>query len=144
MLALVALGLVPQMSHLGCARFPDFLQNFTERQILWSLCLVVFLAFALKLPVQTSLSLSLFVFRWKMRQVQENEFIPGETFTAYYLYWWIEFFHFEAVKSVTGRSGHQYEFTLLTNSNKAISSRDSRLNKFAAYGTTDIINIWLI
>ena len=26
----------------GCAWFPEFLQNFSERQILWSLCLVVF------------------------------------------------------------------------------------------------------
>ena len=41
---------------LGCARFPEILQNFSERQILWSVCSVVFLAFALKLPIQTSLS----------------------------------------------------------------------------------------
>ena len=40
----------------GCARFPEFLQNFTEHQILWSLCLLVFLALTLKLPIQTSLS----------------------------------------------------------------------------------------
>ena len=39
------------------ARFPEFWQNFSERQILWSLCSVVFLALTLKLPIQTSLSL---------------------------------------------------------------------------------------
>ena len=43
---------------LRCARFPEILQNFSERQILWSLCSVVFLAFALKLPIQTSLSVA--------------------------------------------------------------------------------------
>ena len=41
---------------LGCARFPEILQNFSERQILWSLCSVVFHALTLKLPIQTSLS----------------------------------------------------------------------------------------
>ena len=40
----------------GCARFPEILQNFSERQILWSLCLVVFHPLTLKLPIQTSLS----------------------------------------------------------------------------------------
>ena len=40
----------------GCAHFPEFLQNFSERQILLSLCSVVFHAFTLKLPIQTSLS----------------------------------------------------------------------------------------
>ena len=38
--------------------FLNFLQNFSERQILWSLSSVVFHAFALKLPVQTSLSVA--------------------------------------------------------------------------------------
>ena len=33
-----------------------FLHTFSECQILWSLCSVVFLAFTLKLPIQTSLS----------------------------------------------------------------------------------------
>ena len=42
--------------YLGCACFPEFLQNFSERWILWSLCLVVFHALTLKLPIQTSLS----------------------------------------------------------------------------------------
>ena len=42
----------------GCARFPEFLQNFSERQILWSLCSVVFHALTLKLPIQTSLSVA--------------------------------------------------------------------------------------
>ena len=43
-------------SVLGCACFPEFVQNFSERQILWSLCSVVFLTFTLRLPIQTSLS----------------------------------------------------------------------------------------
>ena len=43
---------------LGCARFPEFVQNFSERQILWSLCSIVFLAFTLKLSIQTSLSVA--------------------------------------------------------------------------------------
>ena len=30
--------------------------NFSERKILWSLCLVDFYAFVLKLPIQTSIS----------------------------------------------------------------------------------------
>ena len=34
------------------------LQNFSERQILWSLCSVVFHALTLKLPIQTSLSVA--------------------------------------------------------------------------------------
>ena len=42
----------------GCACFPDFLQNFSDRQILWSLCLIVFLVFTLRLPIQTSLSVA--------------------------------------------------------------------------------------
>ena len=41
-----------------CARFVDILQNFSERQILWSLCSVVFLALTLRFPVQTSLSVA--------------------------------------------------------------------------------------
>ena len=41
----------------GCARFPDFSEHFSERQILWSLGSVVFHASILKLPIQTSLSL---------------------------------------------------------------------------------------
>ena len=42
-------------AYLGCACFPEFLQNFSERQ---SLCLVVFHAFTLGLPIQTSLSVA--------------------------------------------------------------------------------------
>ena len=41
-----------------CARFPEILQNFSERHILWSLCSVVFHALTLKLPIQTSLSVA--------------------------------------------------------------------------------------
>ena len=40
----------------GWARFAEILQSFSERQILWSLCLVVFHALTLKLPIQTSLT----------------------------------------------------------------------------------------
>ena len=42
----------------GCAHFHEILQNFSERQILWSLCSVVFHALTLKLPIQTSLSVA--------------------------------------------------------------------------------------
>ena len=38
-----------------CARFPEILLNISERQILWSLCSVVFHALTLKLPIQISL-----------------------------------------------------------------------------------------
>ena len=38
---------------LGCARFPEFTQNFSERQILWSLCSVDFHTLTLQLPIQT-------------------------------------------------------------------------------------------
>ena len=42
----------------GCACFPEFLQNFSECQIVWSLSSVVFHALTLKLPIQTSLSVA--------------------------------------------------------------------------------------
>ena len=42
----------------GCARFPEILQNFSEHQILWSLCSVVVHAFTLKLSIQTLLSVA--------------------------------------------------------------------------------------
>ena len=38
---------------LGCARFPEFTQNFSECQILWSLCSVDFHTLTLQLPIQT-------------------------------------------------------------------------------------------
>ena len=37
----------------GCARFHEFVQNFSERQILWSLCSVDFHTLTLQLPIQT-------------------------------------------------------------------------------------------
>ena len=37
----------------GCARFPQFLQSLSERQILWSLCSVDFHTLTLQLPIQT-------------------------------------------------------------------------------------------
>ena len=36
-----------------CARFPEILQTFSERQILWSLCLVDFHTLTLQLSIQT-------------------------------------------------------------------------------------------
>ena len=42
----------------GCARFPEFAQNLSERRFLYSLCSVVFYALTLKLPIQTSLSVA--------------------------------------------------------------------------------------
>ena len=36
-------------STLECARFADILQNFTERQILWSLCSVFFSCFTIEI-----------------------------------------------------------------------------------------------
>ena len=44
---------------LGVFVFTEVLQNFSECQILWSLCSVVFHDFTLKLPIQTSLSVVL-------------------------------------------------------------------------------------
>ena len=38
----------------GCARFPQFVQNFSDCQILWSLCSVDFYTFTLQLPIQTT------------------------------------------------------------------------------------------
>ena len=40
----------------GRARFPEFTQNFSERQILWSLCSVDFHTLTLQLPIQTPYS----------------------------------------------------------------------------------------
>ena len=37
----------------GCAHFPDFVKNFTEHQILWSLCSVDFHTLTLQLAVET-------------------------------------------------------------------------------------------
>ena len=36
-----------------CARFPQFLPNFSERQISWSFCSVDFQTLTLQLPIQT-------------------------------------------------------------------------------------------
>ena len=37
----------------GGAHFPEFVQNFSECLILWSLCSVDFHTFTLQLPIQT-------------------------------------------------------------------------------------------
>ena len=65
----------------GCARLSEFLHNFSECRILWSLCSVVFHAFALKLPIQTPVFVvpelpSFFEFTGKISKFQENEHIP--------------------------------------------------------------------
>ena len=43
---------------LGFACFPEYLQKFSERQILWSLCSVDFHIVTLKLSIHTSLSVA--------------------------------------------------------------------------------------
>ena len=53
---------------LRCARFPEFVQNFSERQNLWNLCSVDFHTFTLQLPIQTQ--------HWKLSKFQQNEHIP--------------------------------------------------------------------
>ena len=57
------------------------LKNFSEAQILWSLCLVVFLAFTLRLLIQTSLSVAPEIpvslpSGEKMSKFQENKHTP--------------------------------------------------------------------
>ena len=42
----------------GLCSFSEILQNVSERQILWSLCSVIFHALKLKFPIQTSLSVA--------------------------------------------------------------------------------------
>ena len=42
----------------GVLVFLIFLQNYSKHHILWSLCSVVFHAFTLRLPIQTSLSVA--------------------------------------------------------------------------------------
>ena len=53
------LGVVSQRAWLWLyARFPEILQNYSERQIVWIMCSVVFHALTLKLTIQTSLSMA--------------------------------------------------------------------------------------
>ena len=40
---LVRVGAAPSDPALGCARFPEILPHFSERQIFWRMCSVVFL-----------------------------------------------------------------------------------------------------
>ena len=57
----------------GSARFADILKNCVAHQVLWKTCSLVFLAFTLKLPIQTLLSVvpkcSVF---WHATQFQQN------------------------------------------------------------------------
>ena len=59
----------------------NFLRNFREGQILWSLCLVVFLALTLKLLIQTSLSvapeLPVSLRSGENVKIPENKHTPG-------------------------------------------------------------------
>ena len=63
----------------GCARFPDILQSCVVHQVFGRKCLIVFLTFTPKLPIQTSLSVaptgSVF---WFSTQFQQNEHIPAK------------------------------------------------------------------
>ena len=43
----------------GWARFPEILQNFSERQIFWSLCSVIFLALTFEISVAPELQVCL-------------------------------------------------------------------------------------
>ena len=63
----------------GCATFPEFLQNFTECQILWILCSVVFHTFTLKMLFQTSHSIApTRSVLWRTTQFQPNQAHPRE------------------------------------------------------------------
>ena len=62
-----------------CARFPEILQNFSELQILWSLCSVVFLALTLKLPIQTSVSVAPKLLVWVRSGEKCGEFRKTST-----------------------------------------------------------------
>ena len=60
-----------------CARFPDILQNCVVHQVFGRKCLIVFLTFTPKLPIQTSLSVaptrSVF---WRATQFQKKVYTP--------------------------------------------------------------------
>ena len=76
----------------GSARFSQFVQNFSERQILWSLRSVVFHAFALKLPIQTSVSVApklpvSLSSHEKMSKFQENVLTPGNLISHWNMNW---------------------------------------------------------
>ena len=68
------------MSTQECARFPEFWQNFSECQILWSLRSVDFHTLTLQLPIQTSLfgasELQVFVSSLQNSKFQQNEDTP--------------------------------------------------------------------
>ena len=62
----------------GCARFPETLQNFSECQILWSLCSVVFFCFNIEIAYSNftfcgDWTPSFFEFTWKLFKFQQNE-----------------------------------------------------------------------
>ena len=59
---------LPNSSLKGIQGCSEFVQNFSERQILWSLCSVNVNTFTLQLPIQTLQSLSKF---------QQNEHTPA-------------------------------------------------------------------
>ena len=65
----------------GCARFPEFKQNFTERRILWSLCSADFHTLTLQLPIQTPHSvapeLKFLSVHWKTVQISGKRAHPS-------------------------------------------------------------------
>ena len=58
----------------GCARFAEILQNCVVRQVFDRMCLIVFPAFTLKMPIQTLLSVAptCSVF-WRATQFRQND-----------------------------------------------------------------------
>ena len=83
-----------QQKQLGCARFPDFMQNFSERQVLWSLCSVDFHTLTLQLPIQNlhSVAPELQVFVSSLENCanfRENEHTPGTNHLFLFTCLWI-------------------------------------------------------
>ena len=56
---IISIEFFPQELSQGCARFPEFTQNFSEHQILWSLCSVDFHTLTLQFSIQTPHSVAL-------------------------------------------------------------------------------------
>ena len=68
---------VPCSEMQGCAHFAEILQNCVACQVFDRMSSIVFLAFILKLPIQTLLSVlpTLSVY-WCATQFQQNEYTP--------------------------------------------------------------------
>ena len=74
----------------GCARFPETLQTFSECQISWSLCLAVFLAFTLRLPIQTS---NICTFRGKNVKISAKRAHPRVFFQGKFIVFFIKYYY---------------------------------------------------